>query len=340
MNFQNAPHPPLPPSEHDPRYSSRWTNLADARLGTIVLDVSDDFFAPAQNLFKKGRGLFYPDLYTDRGKWMDGWESRRKRTEGHDWCVIKLGQSGMLRAFDIDTNHFLGNHPGEASVDIANSDCDSLNSLKWQELLPRQMLQPGSQNFFDGFQPQEGTHVRLNIYPDGGVARFRVYGDPTLVDPSQIGNKRIDLVGLRNGGKAIACSDMFFSSMNNIIYPMRGQDMGDGWETKRRRSPGHDWIILQLARPGKIEDFEVDTLHFKGNYPDKCKIEGVSMPNSAGQNDFEQWNWEQLLAPIQLGPDQSHHFKCAQSELAVTHIRLKIYPDGGVSRLRCWGRLA
>jgi allantoicase len=321
-------------------------DLASARLGGAALIANDEFFAEKENLLKPGRGIFIPGKYTDRGKWMDGWETRRRRTSGHDWCVVRLGLRGIIRQVDIDTNHFLGNHPPFASLDaigLTNSfpnEIDAVEKLPWVSVLAQSPLKSDSQNLFDIMSDQSWTHVRLNIFPDGGVARLRIYG-VVVPDRSKFKNgELVDLVAIENGGVPSACSDMFFSSMTNIVMPGRAENMGDGWETKRRRGPGYDWIILKLGLPGTIRKIEVDTNHFKGNYPDMCSIEGCSA-SDASIDELTNARWSELLPKTKLQADTRHFF---ERELRpsdkCTHIRLNIYPDGGVSRLRVWGTLA
>ena len=316
-------------------------DLAAARVGGIALLANDEFFAEKENLLKFGRGIFIPDKYTDRGKWMDGWESRRRRTPGNDWCVIQLGLRGVIRKIDVDTNHFLGNHPPFASVDALSMseklDLSAVEKLPWSSILEKSSLNPGSQNLFAVKNDETWTHVRLNIFPDGGVARLRIYG---VVVPDWSKLKRgelVDLAAVENGGVVLACSDMFFSSMNNLIMPGRAENMGDGWATKRRRGPGHDWIILKLGRAGAIRKVEVDTNHFKGNYPEMCSIEGCAAPG-ASTDELASVRWSEILPKTKLQADTRHFFERELSSIDnSTHIRLNIYPDGGVSRLRIWG---
>lgn len=319
-------------------------DLASARVGGVALLANDEFFAEKENLLKAGRGVFIPDKYTDRGKWMDGWESRRRRTLGHDWCVIKLGLRGVIKQVEIDTNHFLGNHPPFASLDalcLTNdfpSNLDDAEALVWSPILAQSPLNPGSQNLFAITSEQAWTHLRLNIIPDGGVARFRVYGvvvpDWRKSKPGEL----IDLAAVENGGVPLACSDMFFSSMNNLIMPGRSENMGDGWETKRRRGPGYDWIIVKLGLPGAIRKIEVDTNHFKGNYPDTCSIEGCVAPNATTDElTGADTRWSEILPKTKLQADTRHFFEEELTAIeGCTHLRLNIYPDGGVSRLRAW----
>ena len=320
---------------------TQLTDLAAERLGGKVLFATDDFFAEKENLIRPTRGIFITDKYTDRGKWMDGWESRRKRTPGHDWAIIQLATPGKIAGFDIDTNFFLGNHPPHASVEAINLTDTPANweNLAWKEILSKSPLDAGSQNFYESNSNEIYTHIRLHIYPDGGVARLRVYGEVFKNWDTVAAEEEIDLVAAVNGGKAIACNDMFFSAMSNLIIPGRSINMGDGWETKRNRTPGNrDWVILKLATPGHIERIIVDTCHFKGNYPDSCSVEACISNNDGDViNDKVQW---QTILPIQkLSADNEHEYiKEIEHIPVVTHVRLNIFPDGGISRLRLFGK--
>ncbi|MEZ5007015.1 MAG: allantoicase [Chitinophagales bacterium] len=320
-----------------------YIDLASEKIGGKVIYATDDFFAEKENLIKAGRGVFIADKYTDRGKWMDGWESRRKRTPGHDYCILALGAQGVIKGFDIDTNHFLGNHPPFASVEAINLKTDvqdwaHTDDLGWKEVLPKSPLNPGSQHFFEINDDDVYTHVKLHIYPDGGVARFRVYGEVFKDWSSVTQDQTIDLALITNGAKALACNDMFFSSMNNLIMPSKGKNMGDGWETKRNRTPNNvDWVIVKLGHKGIIQKAIVDTNHFKGNYPHSCAIE-VCNETADTKVLANEVNWQPLLEKSVLNAHQEHEY-ILQSKEVVTHVKLKIYPDGGVSRLRLFGNI-
>ena len=312
-------------------------NLASEKLGAKAIACSDDFFASMDNLVKPGRGIFIEGKYTANGKWMDGWESRRKRTEGHDWCIIKLGATGIIRGVDVDTNHFMGNHPPECSIEACFSENENAEKAEWIEILPKSPLNPGSQHFFEIANPNQFTHVKLHIYPDGGVARLKVYGEVQKNWDNFDKSELIDLAAAENGGKSILCNDMFFSHMDNLIMPGKGENMGDGWETKRNRTPNNcDWVIVRLARKGTISKIMVDTHHFKGNYPDTCMLEGCSSES----DDVTTMKWEPLLPKSKLLAHHEHFF---ETEIAnggpYTHVRLSIFPDGGISRLRLWGTI-
>ncbi len=320
-------------------------DLASERVGGQALLASDEFFAEKENLLKPGRGIFIPDKYTDRGKWMDGWESRRKRTPGHDWCIIKLGLPGIVKTVDIDTNYFLGNHPPFASIeacvadDLMSADELASSNTQWTEILPKSPLNPGSQNIFEIINTERWTHLRLHIYPDGGVARFRAYGEVVPDWNKHISNDPVDLAAVENGSVVVATSDMFFGVGQNLTMPGRAANMGDGWETKRRRGPGYDWAIIRLGKPGVIQKIEVDTNHFKGNYPDQCSLEGCHAPHSTIEAlKSSSIQWKELLPKTKLHADTRHFFEKELSEIGLcSHVRLNIYPDGGVSRLRVWG---
>jgi len=329
--------------KQSPAFTS-LTDLAAEKLGGKVLYATDDFFAEKENLIKPTRGVFIADKYTDRGKWMDGWESRRKRTPGHDWAIIQLATSGVIKGFDIDTNFFLGNHPPHASIEAVNLTGKEFptnwEEVEWKEILTKSHLDAGSQNFFECNDNTIYTHIRLHIYPDGGVARFRVYGEVFKQWETVSNNDILDLAAAINGGKAIACNDMFFSSMNNLLMPNLGINMGDGWETKRNRTPNNkDWVIIKLAHKGIAQKIIVDTNHFKGNYPDSCSIEYcfANIDDAVINNAVE---WENLLLQQKLSASAEHCFeKEINKHTAITHIRLNIFPDGGISRLRIFGKI-
>lgn len=323
---------------------TKMTDLASEKLGGKALLCSDDFFAEKENLLKPGRGIFIDDKYTDRGKWMDGWESRRKRGPGHDWCIIQLATPGRIHGVDIDTNHFTGNHPPYASVEafnIKDADTDDFEKLEWVEILPKSLLLPGSQNLYEVSDQNIYTHLRLNIYPDGGVARLKIYGE--VVKNWSVGNEadEVDLAAAVNGAKAVLCNDMFFGHMDHLIMPGSGINMGDGWATRRNRNPDNkDWVIVRLAHAGIINRILIDTGHFKGNYPDSCMIEGCRMdPDATIEILSNQISWQVMLPQVKLEADQEHFFeKEVTGHTAITHVRLSIFPDGGISRMRLFGK--
>ncbi|MEM7763165.1 MAG: allantoicase [Pseudomonadota bacterium] len=320
---------------------TRFVNLAQPRLGSEVVYATDDFFADRTRLILPEEPVYIPGKYDTHGKWMDGWESRRRRTEGHDYCIVRLGVPGRIHGFDIDTRHFTGNFPPAASIDACYSDeVIPGDDADWEEIVRSTELNGNLQHFISVDDEREFTHVRLHIYPDGGIARLRIYGTITPNWAQIDDNTTLDLLALTSGGRAIACNDEHFGSMRNLNAPGRGINMGDGWETARRRIPGNDWVVMALGHTGIIDAIEVDTAHFKGNYPDRVMIQGahfISGTDEAITLSSEQW--EVLLPETHLSADQVHRFVVPEGAPPVSHIRMNIFPDGGVSRLRVFGRL-
>ncbi len=263
-------------------------DLASSRLGGTVLLANDDFFAPKENLLKPEEPVFLPDRYTDRGKWMDGWESRRRRTPGHDFCVVRLGLRGIFHGVDVDTTHFTGNHPEAASLDATDAPESTppeklgTGDAPWIEILPRSLLRGDTRNLFPVADRRRFSHVRLNIHPDGGVARLRVHGEVAPDWRALSARKEgVDLCALENGGLVLASSDSFFGSHQNLLMPGSAAGMKDGWETKRSRRPGFDWAIVRLGTRGIVARAEIDTSHFKGNFPDGASLEACDAPGAA-----------------------------------------------------------
>ena len=324
-----------------------FTELADLAaeaLGGTVIAANDEFFAPKEALLKPTPAEWREGAYTERGKWMDGWETRRRRTPGHDWAIIHLGAPGVVRGVVNDTSFFRGNYPERASIEgcamAGTPSAEELTSVTtiWRTLLPESPLAGDAKNMFEIDDGERVTHLRLNIYPDGGVARLRVHGEvkPALAPAESV----IDLAAIENGGYSVVCSDMFFGHRQNLIMPGRSTHMGNGWETQRRRGPGHDWTIIRLGHPGVVEWVEVDTDHYKGNAPDGCMLECCHLATAtADALTSSSLQWTELVPRMKLQPHARHRFP-ANSVTAATHVRLNIYPDGGVARLRLFGRRA
>ncbi len=292
--------------------------------------------------------VFIPDKYDDHGKWMDGWESRRRRVKGHDYAVIRLGRPGKISGFEVDTTHFTGNFPPFCSVEAAYSPEAIPEEKDWRELVAKTALNGDHKHYFRVVCSDNFTHVRLNIYPDGGVARLRVYGQVSA-DWHEFDRARtIDLAALEWGGRALYANDAHFGAPENLIAPGRGLNMGDGWETRRNPGRGtdpaywtqaHDCCILALAHKGVIEKVVLDTAYFKGNYPDRASIQAADCSGqSEGAIQVGSKDWPEILPVQKLEADKIHEF-ALRAGWAVTHVRLNIYPDGGVSRLRLFGRV-
>ncbi len=310
------------------KHFTELIDLAAERAGGAVLLANDEFFAEKENLLKNSPPVFIHDKYTDRGKWMDGWETRRRRTPGHDWCVIKLGLPGVIRGALVDTSHFKGNYPTHCSIEACSGFAAPPESNDWIEVLTKSELKGDAENPFAMASPYRWTHLRFNIFPDGGVARLRVYGDPVPEWKELLSaNSVFDLAAAANGGLVTESSDMFFGSRQNLIMPGAAAGMHDGWETRRRRGPGYDWAIIRLATSGFIRRVEIDTSHFKGNFPESCSLEGW----------FDN-EWGEILGRVKLQADTRHIFETEiRSSEAVSQVRLNIFPDGGVARLRVFG---
>lgn len=344
-------------ADHSTLPFTSLADLASSRLGGRALAASDDFFAPKSNLLKPAQPIFIPGKFTSRGKWMDGWESRRKRTPGHDWCVIRLGVRGRIRGVDVDTHFFTGNFPSHCSIDaidapgVLPAKLHGVEGAPWTTILPKTALRGDTNNVMAVDDERAWTHVRLNIFPDGGVARLRVYGD-AIIDWDRVPRgKLVDLGSIRQGGLVLGASDMHYGAKDNMLMPGRATNMGDGWETKRRRGPGHDWAVIRLGATGVLRKVEIDTSHFKGNYPDTASLEGCLAPG-APLGALANADWFTILPQLKLQPHRRHLFLVNQGTkrrvkdagLALTgpvsHVRLNIFPDGGISRLRLYGTLA
>ena len=333
----------IPPTSTDmPDFARAAVNLASAGLGARALFATDDFFAEVGRMLADAPAEFYPDKYDDNGKWMDGWESRRKRTAGHDYAVVRLAASGVVRGFDIDTAHFTGNFPPACRVEACTARGDPGEGTAWTEILPMTPLGPSAHHYLACASQSVWSHIRLHIYPDGGVARLRVYGEPHIDQVAQRG-KLLDLASGLNGGRVIAYSDAHYGAFQRLLSPGRGVNMGDGWETRRRRVPGNDWIIVALGARGVLESVEIDTAFYKGNYPDSFSLLAADLPGSGNALQAAvvtaSMFWDEWLPRQKLEADSIHGF--AVKPLGpVTHVRLNIFPDGGISRLRLFGKLA
>ena len=315
-----------------------FINLAQPRLGAAVLYATDDFFAEKEGLLKPEDPVFIEGKFTERGKWMDGWESRRKREPGHDYCIIRICR-GKIYGVDVDTSHFTGNYPEHMSIDVCDSESDPDESTEWTEVVVKSPLQGDSSNIFQVDSDQNWNHVRLNIYPDGGVARLKVYGE-VHKDWEHFAVDHIEnLISMQNGGVAVACSDMHFGDMWNLISPGKPINMGDGWETRRRRGDGYDWAIIKLGHPGRVSRIEIDTAHFKGNYPARCAVRGTFAPGASVQSLTDSSaTWQTLLQETDTKPDYMHSYEIDINGIGdITHVKLDIYPDGGVGRFRTYG---
>lgn len=344
-----------------PEPFAHLTELSLDVTGSFVMYATDDYFAPKESLLRPHAPEWREGAYTEKGKWMDGWESARRRTPGHDWAVVRLGTAGRIEGVVCDTTHFKGNAPLEVALEACDlppatpladllalpvapdaAGAAALGGRAWVEVLPRTAVKP---DFANVLRPAlvlpRASHVRLRIFPDGGVSRLRLFG-AVVPDPDVFwGPGSLDLVAIENGGTVALASDAFFGPPANLLLPGRGVNMGDGWETKRRRTPGSDWCVLRLGRRGVLHWLELDTHFFKGNAPQATRIECLD----AGESDGAELDarvraadgWDVLVERTAIVQHRRHRLVPVRSR-PVTHLRVHIYPHGGVNRLRAWGQ--
>ncbi|XP_023331244.1 allantoicase [Eurytemora carolleeae] len=361
-----------------------WTELNDLaaqEAGGSILFATDDWFAHAENLLSSAEPV-WKEGFTEQGKWMDGWETRRKRIPGHDWCIIKLGLPGVISGVEIRTDFFTGNYTPKASIQATrlNSEMPTFKRDRraglaataeqfkeievyesgcWKEIVPRTPLGAGykdtARTFIEVSSKEVYTHIRLNMFPDGGIARLRVYGVCTPLSTLAPG-ELVDLAAAELGGVCVGYSNAHYGHPRNMIRLGRGKDMGDGWETARKldrpsiltagkdgifQVPGYEWACFRLGFPGNVLRVEVDTNHFKGNYPDSVIIDGCFVQQNLERDNIENQEWQVLLPGKKLGPHHQHFFDV--SEIAdvgkINHIRVRMFPDGGISRIRVLGHI-
>jgi allantoicase len=301
-----------------------WPDLAGRALGGSVIYANDELFAERENLIKPEEPVFRPHTFGHKGQIMDGWETRRRREPGSDAAIVRLGCGGVVRRVVVDTSYFTGNYPPEVSVEACGAEGypspADLAEANWATLVPRSPVAGDARNDFEVEPGQRATHVRLTMFPDGGVARLRVYGEP-VPDPRLL-PATIELAALENGAVVTGCSNMFYSSPANLLLPGQARVMGDGWETSRRRDQANDWVEVRLACAGSVEVVELDTSHFVGNAPGWATLSGDGTA---------------LLTRTALQPDTRHRFAVPGGPVT-GRVRMDIYPDGGMARLRVLGR--
>ncbi len=349
-----------------PEALAHLTELSLDATGAFVLFATDDYFAPKESLLRPHAPEWREGAYTERGKWMDGWESARRRSPGHDWAIVRLGIPGRIEAIVCDTTHFKGNAPQEVSLEALEAPSDtsleellamprahdaaeaaSLAGRAWVECVPRTAVRPDSVNVLAAAAPPRATHVRLHIHPDGGVARLRVFGRVRPEADVFRGPGSVDLAAIENGGTIALASDSFFGPPGNLLLPGRGTNMGDGWETRRRRTPGSDWCVIRLGRRGLVQHLELDTHFFKGNAPQAVRIEWLDAGAEAGEMDSSEVKaslasesaWRTLVGRTVVSQHRRHRLVPAFGRV-VTHLRVHILPHGGVNRLRVFGEAA
>ncbi len=325
-----------------PSFTRKYTNLADGELGAKAISCSDEFFAPLERMLNPEPAVFIPGKYDLNGKWMDGWETRRKRIPGTDWSIIQLFRPGRIYGFDVDTSHFTGNFAPAISIQGCYGEDIPTEDSQWFEVLPPQTLNGNQHHYFEIPPSSRVSHLKITIFPDGGVARLRVYGRPDIDWQTIPATEVINVAAVEYGAHTITANNEHFGLARNLLKPHRGKNMGDGWETRRRREPGFDWCLIALAHPVHVQKIEVDTCHFKGNYPDQCSLQASLVSSGTDQSMVtESMFWPTLLPMQKLQMDHQHYYTSEIASIgAISHIRFNIYPDGGVSRLRIWGTKA
>jgi allantoicase len=313
-------------------------DLAVRGLGGSVVAANDELFAERENLVKPEAPAYQTYTFGHKGQVYDGWETRRRRQPGFDWAIVRLGAAGVVRGVVVDTAFFKGNYPPEVSVEGCSVEgypsADELEGAAWATLVPRSAVRGDARNPFRVELPQRFTHVRLCMYPDGGIARLRVHGE-IVPDPRYLSAGAIDLAALEHGGTVSGCSNMFYSSPTNLISPGLARVMGEGWETARRRDEGNDWVEFRLAGAGVVRLAELDTSYFVGNAPGWASLRAC---DARAADPADQDAWAELLPRTRLLPDTRHRFR-VDSGAEVTHVRLDVFPDGGMARVRLHGEL-
>ncbi|MCO5995324.1 allantoicase [Actinoallomurus rhizosphaericola] len=317
-------------------------DLAVRSLGGSVMAASDESFAERENLINPWEPEHEAATFGRKGQVYDGWETARRRPSalgletddrGHDWALIRLGLPGMIRGVIVDTAWFRGNFPPYASVEACAAEgypsAAELTGRDWAEIVPRGPLRGDTRHLFPVETARRFTHVRLNIFPDGGVARLRVHGE-VIPDPRLLTGLTVDLAALENGARVTGCSNLFYSHPENILMPGLPRDQAECWETARRRDAGNDWVVVELAAPGVPRLVEIDTTHLKSNAPGWVAL--------SGRNTRTSGEWTTVLPPTRVQPDGRHRFRL-RSAPELTHVRLDLHPDGGLARLRVWGDL-
>ncbi len=314
-------------------------NLADPRIGSKIIYKTDDFFASANRILKIDPPVFKDGLFDKHGKWMDGWETRRRRSKGFDYLILKLGKPGKIFDIDIDTTHFNGNQPTHASVEGCFSKNKPSKKTKWLHLLGKKRLRANNNHSFKSQNKSVFNYIKLNIFPDGGVARLRLYGKIEM-EKNFLSKKNVNLTSVLTGASIVGCNNEHFGRAENVIAPGKGKNMGDGWETRRSRGKNFDWLIIKFGKPGLIKRLEIDTHHFKGNYPETCSIQTANISKDLSNKSIvnNSKNWKIIINKSKLSAHKKHIFKNFLIKRSKENfLKINIYPDGGISRIRAFG---
>ena len=316
-------------------------NLAERKFGSKIIYKTDEFFGAANRILSSTKPVFKEGVYDKHGKWMDGWETRRKRKKGHDFLIIKLGRPGKIFNVDIDTSYFSGNQPSLASLEACLSKKNPTKKTTSKIILNKKKLGPDRNHNFKINNHSTFNFIKLNIFPDGGVARIRLNG---IVDLEKINlsGKNVNLSSILNGSTIVGCNNEHFGKAENVLSPGTGVNMGDGWETRRSRGKNFDWIIIKFGKPGIIDRLEIDTHHFKGNYPESLTVQSAFITDKTNSNKLlaNSKNWKTFLEKTKLKPHKKHLFKSnINKKNKINCLKINIFPDGGISRIRAFGKV-
>ncbi|MBU1228034.1 MAG: allantoicase [Actinobacteria bacterium] len=314
--------------------------LIDLAGGGRVLQASDEYLNPAERLLDPADPVADPGRPGPRGGWLDGWETRRARPPGHEWAIIRLGQRGRIHHVVVDTTHVVASLPEACSLEAIDlpGDPNLVDLVRsrslWHEIVPRHPVRGSGAHGFE-VEAVAATHLRLVIYPDGGIARLRVLGDP--LPPDDLASRgAVDLASSGLGGRVIDVSDAGRSAPNSMLAAGDGKDHLDGWITRRRRTPGHEWAVVRLAGRGTIERIEIDTRRFPGDSPAEVAVMGIDAPGTE-RPDPQKADWRPLLTQTTVEPGARSRFDHLEDDRPVTHLRLDLHPDGAVARFRAFG---
>ena len=316
-------------------------NLAEPKFGSKIIYKTDQFFGAASRILNSQKPIFKEGIYDHHGKWMDGWETRRKRETGHDYLIIKLGRPGKIFNVDVDTSFFSGNQPSQASLQACYSKNKPSKNTNWKTILNKKKLGPNKNHNFKIKNHSTFNFIKLNIFPDGGIARLKLNGKVDL-EKINLKGKNVNLSLISNGSTIVGCNNEHFGKAENVLSPGVGVNMGDGWETRRSRGKNFDWIIIKFGMPGIINKLEIDTHHFKGNYPETFTVQSALISNKAKSKKIikNSKKWRLLIGKTKLKPHKKHSFKSKTfKKNKVNYLRINIFPDGGISRIRAFGQV-
>ena len=304
----------------------RAIDLASDRLRGYVLASSDQ--ACTSHV-----GLLGSNAPNSEG----GWRTRRRRDTGHDWAILRLGVPGILESLELETDDDRPTH-------ILLEGCSAphtcpVDKLKdWETLVSKSVLEDSSSHRFAITSGKRYTHLRLSIFPDGSITRLRALGHPVpaWMAPGGAPPGSLDLAAVANGAELNDWSDSRSGVPTSLIYPGSRSDKTPGWTTRRRRQSGHEWVTIRLGAAGRVVGVTFDTEGLEGDIPAKVSLEGSSAEKVPAEGE-----WQGVLPAVPALPNTEHHFSAeVEDNSDIRWVRLKLHPDGGMTRLRVWGELS